>query len=232
MILIGNSQNRTKLLVILLTSIIYTQDCFSQNKNFAFNFAFGVGNSGFDIEEEGEDQVNRIYYTMGGLQFHKRLKNKWALQFFPNVGMSGNTRNLSAPIGGITRVKSTSAFINLAIHPKYFISSSTYVSLGPEISYLIWNYGSTFREDERISNRNETEFFNRTNFLLSSSIGWSTKVSESRKKSPVEIDLLWFIEMRLKKGLTNILSQDYFPSSSSTTSTIELVTGFSFASKN
>ena len=107
-------------------------------------------------------------------------------------------------------IKSTSAFINLAVHPKYFFNKGLFLSVGPEVSYLIWNYGSTYNKDERLSNIKETKYFNRTNLLISSSIGVSTKIGESRKKAPIQIDALWYLELRIKKGLTNILNSDYF----------------------
>ncbi|MEO1437159.1 MAG: hypothetical protein AAFV80_16575, partial [Bacteroidota bacterium] len=109
---------------------------------------------------------------------------------------------------------------------------SFYVSFGPELSYLLWNFGSTFSGAERQSNINETEFFNRTNLLVSASIGLSKKVGESRKKAPVQIDALWFLEFRGKQGITNILNADAFNDEvSSRILSFELVTGFSFASK-
>lgn len=203
----------------------------AQNRNFIINIALGLGNSGFDIPDPSiTGEISRICYPVAGLQVQKRISDRWALNIFPHLGMSGNKRVLSNPIGSITELKSISAFFNLSVHPKYFFHRSFYTSVGPEVSYLLWNYGSTFNEEERLSNQKETDFFNRTNFLISSSIGYSKKIASSKKGTPIEIDALWFIELRLKKGITNILDSSIF-SESSTISSIELVTGLSFSSK-
>ena len=145
--------------------------------------------------------------------------------------MSGNRVELSMPITNITEVKSTSAFFSLAAHSKYFINKDFYFSVGPEVSYLMWNYGSTYIDDERQTYLKETEFFNRTNFLVSSSVGFSKKVEESRKNAPIQIDLLWYLELRMKKGVTNILKEDFFGDLTSSILSFELVTGISFSSK-
>jgi len=204
----------------------------AQNRNFIVNLSLGAGNSGFQVENEGNDELKRIFYPLGGLQIQKRINSKWAINIYPNVGMSGNRRLLSTPIGNITELRSTSAFVNLGLHPKYYLNESLYLSLGPEISYLLWNYGSTFNGDDRLSNVKETEFFNRTNLLASSSIGLSKKVGESRKNAPVQIDALWYLEFRAKKGITNILDRNVFGDDvSSTIFSLEIVTGISFASK-
>ncbi len=225
--------NSLKALIFALMWIFAFSEVSAQNKNFMVNLSFGAGNSGFKIEETGEGETKRIFYPMAGIQIQKRISSKWALNIFPNVGMSGNRTVLPNPIGNITKVKSTSAFINLALHPKYYFNNSTYFSFGLEIAYLIWNYGSTYNnEDDRLSNVKETEFFNRTNLLVSSAFGISIKVDESRKKAPVQIDALWYLELRLKKGITNILNKDIFGSGvTSSISSFELVTGISFASK-
>jgi hypothetical protein len=48
----------------------------------------------------------------------------------------------------------------------------------------------------------------------------------------VQIDALWYLEFRVKKGLTNILNKDVFgDDESSTIFSLEIVTGISFASK-
>ena len=207
--------------------------CKGQNKNFMVGISLGAGNSGFKIADEGTTDLQRIYYPMGGLYFQKRISKQWAIHVFPHVGMSGNNGILENPQNNITKVSSRSAFVNLAVHPKYFFSEKTYLSFGPELSYLLWNYGSTYNGDTRLTHLEETRFFNRLNFLASSAIGFSTKVEESRKNAPIQIDALWFIELRLKKGLTNILSKEYFGNDvHSAIFSIELATGISFASKN
>ncbi|MFK7908798.1 MAG: outer membrane beta-barrel protein [Chitinophagales bacterium] len=225
--------NFLKALIFVLISTFASSEVAGQNRNFMVNLSLGAGNSGFKIDETGQGEVKRIFYPMGGIQIQKRISSKWAINIFPNVGMSGNRVVLPNPIGNTTEVKSTSAFINLALHPKYYFNNSAYFSFGPEISYLLWNYGSTYnKEDDRLSNLKETAFFNRTNLLVSSSLGISMKVGESRKKAPVQIDALWYLEFRLKKGLTNILNKEIFGNeASSSISSFELVTGFSFASK-
>lgn len=218
--------------ILLALIICCTSEVKAQNKNFIVSLALGAGNSGFKIENEGEDELKRIFYPTGGLQIQKRINSNWAINIYPNVGMSGNRRLLKTPVGNITEVKSTSSFVNLGLHPKYYLNNDVYFSLGPEISYLLWNYGSTYKEDERQSNIKETEFFNRTNLLASSAIGLSKKVEESRKNAPVKIDALWYLELRIKKGITNILNKDVFGDNvSSTILSFELVTGISFASK-
>lgn len=219
------------LFFVFLTTALWC-DAKAQNRNFLLQISLGVGNSGFQIEDVGEDEVKRIYYPVGGIHLQKRISPSWALDAFPNVDMSGNRRILETPIGQITEIRSTSAFLNLSLHPKYIPGRSFYVSLGPEISYLLWNYGSTYQGDERLSNIRETDFFNRTNLLISSSVGFSQKVGESRKNAPVQIDVFWHLEFRAKKGITNILNRDVFGNNaSSTILSFELVTGISFASK-
>jgi len=196
------------------------------------NLSLGAGNSGFKIESQTQDELKRIYYPTGGLQFQKRMSPKWAINFYPHVGLSGNTRVVNSPQTNITEVNSTSAFVNLSVHPKYYLNESIYFSFGPEVSYLLWNYGTSYIGDERQSRIEETEFFNRTNLLASASIGFSKKVGESRKNAPVQIDALWFLELRAKKGITNILNRDIFGEDlSSTILSFEIVTGISFASK-
>ena len=204
----------------------------AQNRNFITGFSLGVGNSGFDISEEGDDQVKRIFYPTAGLHFQKRVNNKLAVQLYPNVGMSGNQRSLSTPQNNITKISTKSAFVNLAILGKYYVTPKVYASLGPEVSYLLWNFGSTYNGDTRLTNLKETRFFNRTNLLISSSIGYGTKIDESRKNAPIQIEAFWFIELRFKKSITNILSSEFFTEDTkSTILSFELVTGFSFASK-
>jgi len=66
---------------------------------------------------------------------------------------------------------------------------------------------------------------------LSSSVGFSKKVEESRKNAPIQIDLLWYLELRMKKGVTNILKEDFFGDLTSSILSFELVTGISFSSK-
>lgn len=221
--------------VIFLMAIIFSFAVKNeaQNRNFITSVSYGFGNSGFKTNNQTDDELSRLNYLMGGIQIQKRINSKWAISFFPNVGNSGNKRKLNIPIGNITEVRSTSAFVNLSVHPKFFLNKSVYFSLGPEISYLIWNYGSTYSGEIRQSNRNETKFFNRTNLLVSSSIGFSKKVTESRKNAPIQIDGLWYLELRAKKGITNIIKEGFFDENISTTiSSFEIVTGFSFASKN
>ena len=227
------NQNLNKLIAICLVSIGLIQFSFGQNRNFHVNLALGVGLSGFEIEDTGTDELKRLFYPMTGLQFQKRINPKWAINIFPNVGMSGMTRTLSDPIANnITQVKTKSAFINLAIHSKYYINDNFYFCFGPEIGYLIWNYGSAFSDDRRLYNRKETDNFNRVNLLLSSSLGFSKKIEESRKDAPVQIDVLLFLELRFKKGITNIINNDLIEQDFSTSiNSIELVTGFSFGSK-
>lgn len=204
----------------------------AQNRSFIVNLSVGVGNSGFKVNNETKGELRRLFYPTGGLQLQKQLSTKWAINIYPNVGMSGNKRVLDTPVGNVTAVKSTSAFVNLGLHPKYYLNESIYCSLGPEISYLLWNYGSTFNGDIRLSNIKETASFNRFNFLISSSIGCSKKIQGSRKNAPVQIDALWYLEFRVKKGLSNVLNKDVFGSDlSSTIFSLELLTGISFASK-
>lgn len=222
-----------KILFILSSIFCISDFAMAQNNNFITSIALGAGNSGFQIEEQTEGDAKRLFYPMGGIQIQKRIGPKWAIIFFPNVGMSGNRRTLTVPLENITEVKTTSAYVNLAIHPKYYLSQKFYVSLGPEISYLLWNYGSTYDGDTRLSNIEETRFFNRTNLVASSSLGFSTKVGESRKNAPIQIDALWFVELRAKQGITNILNKDFFAENlKSRISSIELVMGISFSSKN
>lgn len=204
----------------------------SQNRDFTVSIALGAGNSGFQINQPSMDKLSRIYYPMGGIHIQKSISEKFALNFFPNVGLSGIKRILAEPRGDFTESRSTSAFVNLAIHPKYFLSNGLYVSVGPELSYLLWNYGSIYNGEQRLSHLEETEYFSRVNLLLSASVGISTKISESRKNAPVEIDALWFLEFRTKKVLTNILKRNVFGNTSSSILSFELVTGISFASKN
>jgi hypothetical protein len=204
----------------------------AQNRSLLFSFSLGAGYSGFKIEDPTEGDLKGIFYPTGGLQIQKRISPSWAINIYPSVSLSGNRIMLDNPSGNITELRSTSAFVNLSIHPKYYINSSVYCTLGPEISYLLWNYGSTFNDDERQSNTEETIFFNRTNFLMSAALGISKKVAESRRNAPVQIDALWYLELRVKQGITNILNDDFFGNDvSSTISAIELVTGISFASK-
>lgn len=220
-----------KYFMFSLLTLYFTVDARAQNRNFIVNLSLGAGNSGF-INNEGEGEIKRIFYPTGGLQFQKQINDNWAINFYPNVGLSGSRRVLDTPVGNITEVKSTSAFVNFALHPKYFFGENTYFSLGPELSYLLWNYGSTFNNEERLSNIKETAFFNRTNLLVSSSIGISKKITESRKNAPVEIDALWFLEFRIKKGITNILKREFFgEDATSTVLSFEILTGISFASK-
>ena len=223
-----------RLLLLFILSMFYAQEyAIAQNRNFIVSLSLGAGNSGFEIEDQGDDEIKRIYYPTGGIQVQKRINSKWAINIYPNVGMSGNRRILANPMGNITEIKSTSAFVNLSVHPKYHLNKTVYFSLGPEVSYLIWNYGSTYNDDERLSNVKETEFFNRTNLLVSSAIGISKKVGESRRDAPLQIDVLWHLELRIKKGITNILDSDFFEDDiSSNILSFEVVTGISFASKN
>lgn len=207
-------------------------DLEAQNRNFTVGISVGVGNSGFNVKPQEDGNFKRILYPTGGLQIQKRISDKWALNLYPNLGMSGNKRILDNPIGSINEVRSTSAFVNLALHPKYFLTESFYFSLGPEFSYLLWNYGSSYNNGERISNIKETDFFNRANFLISSSFGLSMKVAESRKGAPIAIDALWHLELRAKKGVTNILDKSTLgENTSATVLSFELVTGISFTSK-
>ncbi|MFK8102610.1 MAG: porin family protein [Saprospiraceae bacterium] len=223
-----------QVLLLFLIAIAFSSQAVAQNRNFTTSLSLGIGSSGFDLEESVVGDAKRIFYPMGGIQFQKRLSPKWALTVFPNVGMSGNEREFTLSVGSLENqtIKSTSAFLNLAVHPKYFFNKLFYLSAGPELSYLLWNYGSAYNGDERIYNVKETNFFNRVNLLVSSSVGISMKVAESRKNAPVQIDALWYLEFRFKKGLTNILNQEAL-GTDKTTSIIafELVTGISFASK-
>lgn len=222
-----------QILTLMVIALCLTIHVEAQNRSIMFNLSLGVGNSGFEVEGEGEDEIRRIFYPTVGIQVQKRINSKWAMNIYPNVGMSGNRRILSTPMGNITEVRSTSAYVNLAIHPKYYLNEVIYFSLGPEFSYLMWNYGSTFNGDERQSNIKETQFFNRTNLLISSSIGLSKRIGESRRNAPIQIDALWFLEIRGKKGITNILDKEALGINvSSTISSLEIVTGISFASKN
>jgi len=233
-----NNRSAMRNNALIITRLVCFIACISnnvnaQNKNFIVNFAIGAGNSGFKIEETGGDEVKRIFYPMGGIQIQKRINTKWALNLFPNVGMSGNDRILSNPINSITRIKTSSAFINFAVHPKYYFNETFYFSAGPELAYLLWNYGSAYNDENRLSHLEETKYFNRINLLVSSSLGISIKVGESRKKAPVQIDALWYLEFRIKKGITNILNKDFFGNEAKTSIlSLELVTGISFASKN
>lgn len=218
--------------ILVVLMICFTTQVNAQNKNFIVSLGLGAGNSGFKIDNKEDDELKRIFYPTGGIQIQKRINSNWAINIYPNVGMSGNKRRFKNPNSAITELRSTSAFVNLGLHPKYYLNDNVYFSLGPEFSYLLWNYGSTYVGDERQSNIKETDFFNRTNLLVSSSIGLSKKVDESRKNAPVQIDVLWFLEFRIKKGITNILNKDIFGDNiSSRTLSFELVTGFSFASK-
>lgn len=221
-----------KIIILLLFILLSASHINAQNKNFFVGLSLGAGYSGFKTNNTGEDKLSYLFYPMGGILIQKRIKPKWAISIFPNLGMSGNIREFSTAIAGINKIKSTSAFINLAVHPKYYINKKVYVSAGPEIAYLIWNQGSAFIDDERISRMNETEYFNRVNLLVSSSIGFSLKVEESRKNAPIQIDALWYLEFRTKKGITNILNKDYFGNEyKSSILSFEIVTGISFSSK-
>ena len=221
-----------KIILVISIGIGTTLKANAQNKDFLIQLSLGLGYSGFKTEKTTEDDISNIFYPMGGLQVQKRLSPKWALNAFPNVGMSGNKKVLADPIGNITEIKTTSAFVNLALHPKYYISKAFYVSLGPEVSYLLWNYGSTYNQSNQLTNVDETYLFNRFSLLISSSIGISVKITESKENAPMKIDALWFAEFRGKKGITNILNRTYFGDDySSSIMSIEFVTGISFSSK-
>ncbi|MBK9257101.1 MAG: outer membrane beta-barrel protein [Saprospiraceae bacterium] len=194
--------------------------------------AVGVGNSGFNLETDGEDQIKNLYYPVGGIQIQKRIHKNWAINVFPNVGLSGNIRKLAQPFNGITEIKTTSAFVNIAIHPKYYFNKLFYLSAGPEYSYLLWNYGTTYNNEVQLTRIKETQYFNRSNLFLSSAVGLSLKAGESRKNAPVQIDVLWYLEFRFKKGITNLLKADLAGNEVySNITAIELVTGISFSSK-
>ncbi len=224
---------RLRILLLIFIGIFVSTATSAQNRNFITSLSLGFGYSGFDLEKNAIGDAQPIFYPMGGIQLQKRLSPKWALTVFPNVGMSGNTKSVDLSLAPIRRVKSTSAFVNLAVHPKYYLNKLFYISAGPELSYLLWNYGSAFNEEERqIYNVEETDFFKRVNLLVSSSLGFSTKVAESRKNAPVQIDALWYLEFRFKRGISNILDPDFFGNDQSTgIIAFELVTGISFASK-
>ena len=227
------TSNVSIIMILFLLTIGSINQLKAQNRNFMVNLSIGAGNSGFNTAEPLDDKIKSIYYPIAGVQIQKRIHSKWALNVFPNVGMSGNKRIFSNPVGNVTEVRSTSAFVNLALHPKYYINDVLYLSLGPEVSCLLWNRGSTYNGSERQTRINETRFFNRIGILASSSIGISKKIETSRKNAPIQIDALGYLEFRLKKGLTNILNRDFFSDElSSTILSFEIVVGFSFSSQN
>ncbi len=202
-----------------------------QNRNNAFGFSLGVGNSGFEMEEIGADKVESLYYPSVGISYQRKLDDRWAASFSLTTGMSGNKRFLETPVFGVTSVQSKSAFINLPIHVKYYSKRNIYISLGSEASFLIWNYGSTYNGDQQIRNVKETDQFKRTNFFVSTSIGYSIKMGESRKNAPVQVDVFLFVELRYKQGINNILQEEFFGDIDSRISAFELVMGFLLGSK-
>ncbi|MEL6972639.1 MAG: hypothetical protein AAFO02_20915, partial [Bacteroidota bacterium] len=64
----------------------------AQNSNFSISLALGAGNSGFSQDNQNKDGLKRIFYPTGGLQVQKRINTKWAINIYPNVGLSGNRR--------------------------------------------------------------------------------------------------------------------------------------------
>ncbi len=219
-------------LAFLGLTVLGEMEAIAQNNNFSLSLAVGAGNSGFSRENQNEDELKRIFYPTGGLQVHKRINTKWAINIYPNVGLSGNRRTLDIPAGNITEVRSTSAFLNLGLHPKYYFGESIYLSLGPEISYLLWNNASTYAGNDRQSSIRETELFNRTNLFVSAATGIAKKIGEARENAPLQMDAWWFLEFRAKHGITNILNDNFFGAgTSSTISAFEIVMGISFLTK-
>ncbi len=196
----------------------------AQNRDYVLSLVLGAGQSGVNNTTAGVDRVSRIFYPTGGIQLQTKLNKSWAINIYPGLSMSGNVRELSQPLFGISKADSKSAFLNLGIHGKYYTPSNVYFSFGPEISYLLWSFTRTFSGETLISNENQTEFLNRSGFHLSAAIGYSKPFGSKRKDTKLNFDPLWFIELRGRQSLTNLL-----PDSQTATrfSAIEIVTGIS-----
>ena len=219
--------------VVVFALTISLNNIYGQNNNTMFGFGIGGGNSGFISDENPENAVRKLYYMTGGLFFQKKMNDKWAINMFPNVGLSGHRMEANGNFGKATTVTSISYLINVAIQPKYHFKNNFYVSLGPEYSYIIRNIRFTFIHDVQLSSINETEYFNRNNLLISSALGCSFKVDLTAKRSPIQFDALWYLEFRFKRGLTNMLKKnELFNDVGSKLLAFELVTGVSFSSKN
>lgn len=219
--------------VVVFALTISLNNIYGQTNNTLFGFGFGVGNSGFLADESPENNVRNIYYLTANFHFQKRISEKWAINLFPNAGLSGHKMEVNLPFSKATTATSISYLINLAIQPKYHFKKNFYVSLGPEYSYLIRNIERTFIHDVQLSSINETEYFNRNNLLISSALGCSFKVDLTAKRSPIQFDVLWYLEFRFKRGLTNMLKKnELFNEVGSKLLAFELVTGVSFSSKN
>ena len=218
--------------VVVLAMTISISHIYGQNNNTMFGFGIGGGNSGFISDENPENAVNKLYYMTAGLFFQKRISDRWAINVFPNVGLSGHKTELMSSTNSSTSAKSITYLLNVAVHPKYFINKNLYVSVGPEYSYVLRNIGQTSNKEDVFSIVNETKYFNRNNLLISSAIGYSFKVDQTAKRSPIQFDALWYLEFRFKRGLTNMLKRTELLSDvSSKLLAFELVTGVSFSSK-
>jgi len=218
--------------VVVFALTISLNNIYGQNNNIMFGLGFGVGNSGFLSDESPENEVSKLYYMTGGLFFQKRLGDRWAINFLPNVGLSGHKTELESSANSATSAKSITYLLNVAVHPKYFIKKNLYVSVGPEYSHVLRNIGQTYNKEDVFSIVNETKYFNRNNLLISSAIGCSFKVDQTAKRSPIQFDALWYLEFRFKRGLTNMLKKnELFNDVGSKLLAFELVTGVSFSSK-
>ncbi|HMT53588.1 MAG TPA: hypothetical protein PKD16_11335 [Saprospiraceae bacterium] len=218
--------------VVVFAMTISISHIYGQNNNTMFGLGFGVGNSGFLADESPENNVRNIYYLTANFHFQKRISEKWAINFLPNVGLSGHKTELESSANSATSAKSITYLLNVAVHPKYFIKKNLYVSVGPEYSHVLRNIGQTYNKEDVFSIVNETKYFNRNNLLISSAIGCSFKVDQTVKRSPIQFDVLWYFEFRFKRGLTNMLKKnELFNDVGSKLLAFELVTGVSFSSK-
>jgi len=220
--------------IIVLFILLFNgnQTAKAQVPNSQGGLSLGIGSGGFNVEA-GEDDVSNIFYPTIGLFYQRRLSDRWSLHLHPNVSLAGNKRIFNQQQNGITEVRSTSGFVNLAVQPKYHPSGGLYVSTGPELAYLLWNYGSSYRGEQRLNRNNETEFFNRLALNAIASVGYSFKVGESRKNAPWQTDVFWFVELRVKKGLTGLLKESMVSSDDNISLFgVEFQTGFSFGKKN
>ncbi len=180
---------------------------------------------------EGNDEVTKLIRPVSGIRFQKKISDKWAITLIPNVSLMGNIRNYNTLLS-ITKAKSESALVNIDIKPMYYFSDRFYISAGPSVSYLIWSRGTAYKDEMVIRSRSEINHFNRWNVFATASLGFSDKLTHSRKNAPIQIDVLWFVELRSSYGLTNILKEEILNiTGSQSYSLIALVTGFNFGAR-
>jgi len=204
-----------------------------QNPNLEIGFGLGITKGGLLPNISSDHEVSEVISPQGSVRAKFRIGEKSAIGINIATIILGNRQNLSTPIitinGEADRLETRSALLAIDVLYRRYISDHWYVQGGPNVNYLAWSTGAAYLGDIRLFKLTETDVYNRWHAGATLSVGYTTKVDQSRKNAPWQVQVLWFIELKSSATINHAI-KSIAGEESGRFGYVELSTGFTFGS--